>query len=413
MYIRNSEVSLAGYQTTIEYKEMALAYRDVMSELNMVYRTSAAMVATEQALQPLYAAVTSLGPEIEEQCKHREVCVLDYDSHRRRVKGLETKREELTAKGKTSTQPYTDLLAEITRFQGKLQVSQDLFNESNSKTKKDIIDAKLAHDKLLEGLLLTTIVVQAELFAHSAKKLEGIVSQFPQAKVQQVRIRINDYIKQGGVQAPKEEKSSLVKGLNVITGKQTISELKEEEKQKEKEAFQHQLEKEKAVITIESEQKQKPAASGILPPWNRPPEAPTATRPSAPPAPKSPAPVLPVVPPPPAPPGSSSSSSNSFASKKSTSPTRNPFGDSSAPSSPMNRPSPPNGNRPPPPPAAPPSRNLGKVVALFDHTIDEADELEFRTGDIIEVLDKNDDGWWKGKCKGKEGLFPSNYVKPL
>ena len=27
------------------------------------------------------------------------------------------------------------------------------------------------------------------------------------------------------------------------------------------------------------------------------------------------------------------------------------------------------------------------------------------------VLDKVDDGWWKGELRGKVGLFPGNYVE--
>lgn len=83
----------------------------------------------------------------------------------------------------------------------------------NAKTKKDIQSAKVAHDRLLESLLITTITSQAELFTASAKKLESLLSRFPQNKVQQVKTRINDYVKQGGVSVPKEEKSTLVKGL--------------------------------------------------------------------------------------------------------------------------------------------------------------------------------------------------------
>ena len=33
-------------------------------------------------------------------------------------------------------------------------------------------------------------------------------------------------------------------------------------------------------------------------------------------------------------------------------------------------------------------------------------------GDVVEVLEMGDNGWWKGRCHGKEGLFPVNYVQP-
>ena len=38
-------------------------------------------------------------------------------------------------------------------------------------------------------------------------------------------------------------------------------------------------------------------------------------------------------------------------------------------------------------------------------------------GDLIEVLSKDykisgDEGWWTGKCNGKVGVFPCNFVAP-
>jgi len=51
------------------------------------------------------------------------------------------------------------------------------------------------------------------------------------------------------------------------------------------------------------------------------------------------------------------------------------------------------------------------VKALYDHEAEEEDELNFKAGDIVEVVEKLEGGWWRGSCRGKEGLFPSNYVK--
>uniref|UniRef100_A0A3B4AC40 Uncharacterized protein n=1 Tax=Periophthalmus magnuspinnatus TaxID=409849 RepID=A0A3B4AC40_9GOBI len=44
--------------------------------------------------------------------------------------------------------------------------------------------------------------------------------------------------------------------------------------------------------------------------------------------------------------------------------------------------------------------NTMQVRALYDFTAEEEDELEFRAGDIIEVLDRNDPSWWRGKLTG-------------
>uniref|UniRef100_A0A3B4ABB2 Osteoclast-stimulating factor 1 n=1 Tax=Periophthalmus magnuspinnatus TaxID=409849 RepID=A0A3B4ABB2_9GOBI len=61
----------------------------------------------------------------------------------------------------------------------------------------------------------------------------------------------------------------------------------------------------------------------------------------------------------------------------------------------------------------PGTRSPSSTQALYDFTAEEEDELEFRAGDIIEVLDRNDPSWWRGKLRGKSGLFPANYTEQL
>jgi len=68
--------------------------------------------------------------------------------------------------------------------------------------------------------------------------------------------------------------------------------------------------------------------------------------------------------------------------------------------------------RMPPPPKAPPVPASRLVVAQFDYAAQDADELALRKGCVVEVLDDSDGGWWRGKCAGKTGMFPANYVKP-
>ena len=53
-----------------------------------------------------------------------------------------------------------------------------------------------------------------------------------------------------------------------------------------------------------------------------------------------------------------------------------------------------------------------KVIALYDSTPEEVDELEFYKGDIIEVIEGDNEGWSKGFLRGIQGMFPSNYVEP-
>ncbi|XP_007904638.1 GRB2-related adapter protein isoform X2 [Callorhinchus milii] len=53
------------------------------------------------------------------------------------------------------------------------------------------------------------------------------------------------------------------------------------------------------------------------------------------------------------------------------------------------------------------------VQACFDFSPQDPDELIFNRGDIIEVLKSDDANWWKGRCRGRTGLFPRNFVQPM
>lgn len=64
-------------------------------------------------------------------------------------------------------------------------------------------------------------------------------------------------------------------------------------------------------------------------------------------------------------------------------------------------------------PSVPQRASLVQVQALYDFTAEEEDELGFCVGDIIEVLDRSDASWWKGRLRGRSGLFPANYTSPL
>ncbi|CAI5769980.1 tyrosine-protein kinase FRK [Podarcis lilfordi] len=76
----------------------------------------------------------------------------------------------------------------------------------------------------------------------------------------------------------------------------------------------------------------------------------------------------------------------------------------------------------PDPPPLHPSKQTCKYVALFDYQARTEEDLSFRTGDKLEVLDKSQGSWWFAKLlvengsakhgQKRQGYIPANYVAP-
>ncbi|XP_066452589.1 CD2-associated protein isoform X3 [Eleutherodactylus coqui] len=70
---------------------------------------------------------------------------------------------------------------------------------------------------------------------------------------------------------------------------------------------------------------------------------------------------------------------------------------------------------PPPPPNKSVKRKSKKrqCKVVFDYSPQNEDELELKVGDVLEVTEEVEEGWWSGTTNGRVGLFPSNFVKEL
>ncbi|XP_049886332.1 nostrin [Pectinophora gossypiella] len=60
-----------------------------------------------------------------------------------------------------------------------------------------------------------------------------------------------------------------------------------------------------------------------------------------------------------------------------------------------------------------PAQSIGKCRALYTYEARLNDELTLSPGDIINIHEKQDDGWWSGDLNGSFGIFPSSYVEEI
>ncbi|XP_066491112.1 unconventional myosin-Ie [Tiliqua scincoides] len=72
-----------------------------------------------------------------------------------------------------------------------------------------------------------------------------------------------------------------------------------------------------------------------------------------------------------------------------------------------NRPAP-AGGRPKPQPK--PKPQVPQCRALYAYDAQDTDELSFNANDVIDIIKEDPSGWWTGRLRGKQGLFPNNYV---
>uniref|UniRef100_A0A8C9Y9M2 Osteoclast-stimulating factor 1 n=1 Tax=Sander lucioperca TaxID=283035 RepID=A0A8C9Y9M2_SANLU len=64
-------------------------------------------------------------------------------------------------------------------------------------------------------------------------------------------------------------------------------------------------------------------------------------------------------------------------------------------------------------PAPKPKPRSPQCRALYAYDAQDTDELSFNADDIIDILTQDPSGWWFGRLRGREGMFPGNYVEKI
>ena len=374
VYVRNEEISdWPDCENKMQELPGAIAFSEVSDYVHNSIRSSAGMCVVETTLEPLRAAVTKMCPEIADIIKVRDEALKDFDAHRRRVKNLTMKIEAVPGKA--------DILEpELNKFEAKLYSSEYKYGQADVKAKHEILLARLAHDKLIDMLLITFVVCQEELYSRAAAQLRDVIAQFPQDKVARVRDRMSRLVNQGGVFKLSEQatvpKGKLERVTDVLTGKLAPMEAvgmkaKFKKKQEDEQEMAARIQGHVTKAKARDEYRRSEVGSGGGGGGG----------------------------------GDMGRASESGSSRPRSERRERPKSQSNRNSSRMHA------NSPPQPPPGPGKRKV--VVALWDLEGQAEDELSFKRGDVIYVLDEMKDGsWWLGRhLDGRQGVFPTNYVR--
>lgn len=66
-----------------------------------------------------------------------------------------------------------------------------------------------------------------------------------------------------------------------------------------------------------------------------------------------------------------------------------------------------------PKPSPKPRPRTPQCRALWAYDAQDTDELSFNADEVIDILSEDASGWWFGRLRGREGMFPGNYVEKI
>lgn len=176
----------------------------------------------DQGLTPLRAFVSEVVPEIQHEADLREAYVKDYDSYRRRFNSLQDKQAKYAAAPPSANGGPNPRLAEVEKalyqIQSKLHAAEDRYRRQNSKIKEEMIKAKLMRDELLENAMRAAIVSQVELFTRTGEHLAQLLGALPEEeKVISLQKQIKALVAEGGPEARPVEMSQMGKMVKAVT----------------------------------------------------------------------------------------------------------------------------------------------------------------------------------------------------
>ncbi|KIO15047.1 hypothetical protein M404DRAFT_991747 [Pisolithus tinctorius Marx 270] len=67
----------------------------------------------------------------------------------------------------------------------------------------------------------------------------------------------------------------------------------------------------------------------------------------------------------------------------------------------------------PPPPEKVQSPVYARALWAYNEDGAEPNDLSFAAGETIEIVTETNEDWWLGRARGREALFPANYVEKL
>uniref|UniRef100_A0A8C7YKZ2 Osteoclast-stimulating factor 1 n=1 Tax=Oryzias sinensis TaxID=183150 RepID=A0A8C7YKZ2_9TELE len=70
-------------------------------------------------------------------------------------------------------------------------------------------------------------------------------------------------------------------------------------------------------------------------------------------------------------------------------------------------------HRPPPAPKPQQRPQVPQCRALYQYVGQDSDEISFEVNDVIELVREDPSGWWFGRIRGRQGMFPGNYVEKI